>query len=459
MRVDSPRRRGWLLFLLALLPALWLALARSGSSPMPTSTVSPTETLAVVRAPETPMPLPSPTATATPAPTDTPALTLTDTRAPTPTDAPSPTPTDTPSPTPAATQTSRPTSTLTPTHTPAPTDLPSPTAVATAVPSGGGGAHPVVAPVVLANYFPWYDPGTWTTGCTSDGDQPRDGVYQSDDPGVIARHVGQAQAAGLDGFAVHWFAPGNRTDVNFDQVLNQSPHGFNSTVTFLYHILPGVNQQGVIDVLSHVINNYSGHSRFFRVAGKPVIMFGDMYRVPDMAGTRPASDQDVAAAIARWTEIRQAVDPGHNTWWIAEGLKPDYLAVFDGLYVYKIDHACCPDACLGASRWAGWTRDWERQTGQAKLWVGTVMPGWDDLDSGQSHCTDLRVSSEPFARDRAGGAYYARTWEAVLPTRPDFIVLHSFNEWVEGSYIEPSTRFGDLYVQLTAQWVAQFKSK
>jgi hypothetical protein len=34
----------------------------------------------------------------------------------------------------------------------------------------------------------------------------------------------------------------------------------------------------------------------------------------------------------------------------------------------------------------------------------------------------------------------------------------SFNEWVEGSYIEPSTHFGDLYVQLTAQWVTQFKS-
>jgi hypothetical protein len=86
------------------------------------------------------------------------------------------------------------------------------------------------------------------------------------------------------------------------------------------------------------------------------------------------------------------------------------------------------------------------------------MPGWNDLNSAASHCVDLRVSSAPFARERAGGAYYAQTWEAVLPTQPDFIIVHSFNEWVEGSYVEPSAQFGDLYLQLTAQWIAQFKN-
>jgi hypothetical protein len=86
------------------------------------------------------------------------------------------------------------------------------------------------------------------------------------------------------------------------------------------------------------------------------------------------------------------------------------------------------------------------------------MPGWDDLNSAQEHCADLRVSSEPFARERADGAYYARTWEAMLPTVPDLILVHSFNEWVEGSYIEPSNHFGQRYIQLTSQWVAQFEA-
>lgn len=369
-----------------------------------------------------------------------------------------------PKPSPSITRTRSPSPTWGPTATPRPTRLPrpSPTPQPTRTPAPAPPAnavHPPPARLILANYFPWYDPGTWSTGCTSDADQPRDGVYSSDDPGVIARHIAQARAAGIDGFAVHWFAPGNRTDANFQTVLDLSPDGFMSTATFLYHILPGTNQAGVVEALRYLISRYAAHPRFLRVAGRPVILFSDMYRVPDAGGGRPASDQDVATAVARWAEIRQAVDPEHHTWWIAEGLKPDYLAVFDGLYVYKIDHACCPTAYRGASRWAGWVRDWERRTGQPKLWIGTVMPGWDDLNSTQPHCADLRVSSAPFARDRENGAYYARTWEAVLPTQPDLILIHSFNEWVEGSYIEPSLRFGDLYLQLTAQWAARYKGR
>ena len=148
-----------------------------------------------------------------------------------------------------------------------------------------------------------------------------------------------------------------------------------------------------------------------------------------MAGNRPVSDQDVATAVARWTEIRNAIDPGHTTWWIAEGERPEYLEVFDGLFVYKIDHACCPNSYQKAPHWANSVRRWEQQTGQPKLWVGTVMPGWDDLNSAQAHCVDLRVSSEQFTRDRGNGAYYARTWKAVLATAPDMILVHSFNEW------------------------------
>jgi hypothetical protein len=311
--------------------------------------------------------------------------------------------------------------------------------------------------LVLANYFPWYDPGTWDTGCTSADDRPQEGVYNSDNPAVISQHIGQAHSARLSGFAVHWFAPGNRADHNLRKVLDRSPEGFNSSVTFLSHILPGANRQGVIEALRHVQGTYGDHPRFLRLARMAVVFFSDMYRVPDRRGNRPASDQEVGTAVARWAEIRSAVDPDRSAWWIAEGERPEYLQVFDGLYVYKIDHACCPEAYRKAPRWAARVRDWEQQTGQLKLWVGTVMPGWNDLNSAQAHCADLRVSSQPFARDRADGAYYARTWEAVLPTAPDVILVHSFNEWVEGSYIEPSSQFSDRYIQLTAEWIAHLE--
>jgi hypothetical protein len=401
---------------------------------------------------------PTPAATRTPLPSATPPRPATRT--------PTPPPTHTLTATASSTSTRVPTATSIPasTSTPSPVPTETNTRTATGTPSPRPTLTPTAPrarfpPAVLANYFPWYDPGTWDTGCTSDGDQPRDGVYNSDDGAVIARHIAQARAAGLDGLAVHWFQPGNRTDTDLSQMLERAPDGFSVTVTFLHHILPGVKQQGVIDALRYVISTYSQHPRFFRVGGKPVILFSDMGRVPNAKGDRPASDKEASTAVATWRAIRAAVDPEHQLWWIAEGLSADYLAVFDGLYVYKIDHACCPKSYQSASRWAGWVRDWERSTGQTKLWAATVMPGWDDLNSAQGQCADLRVSSDPFARDREDGAYYERTWEAALASEPDFVLVHSFNEWVEGSYIEPSVKYGERYLALTAEWAARYKGQ
>ncbi|MEK6574387.1 MAG: hypothetical protein AABZ58_08760, partial [Chloroflexota bacterium] len=72
---------------------------------------------------------------------------------------------------------------------------------------------------------------------------------------------------------------------------------------------------------------------------------------------------------------------------------------------------------------------------------------------------DLRVPSPAFARDRQGGTYYQNTFNAVIGASPDMIIVHSFNEWIEGSEIEPGTTYGDLYLNLTAQFAQQFKGQ
>jgi hypothetical protein len=63
-----------------------------------------------------------------------------------------------------------------------------------------------------------------------------------------------------------------------------------------------------------------------------------------------------------------------------------------------------------------------------------------------------------FSRDRQGGAYYRSTMEAALGTKPSWAVLiTSWNEWPEGTQIEPSSTCGDHYLGLTAEFATRFK--
>ena len=61
-------------------------------------------------------------------------------------------------------------------------------------------------------------------------------------------------------------------------------------------------------------------------------------------------------------------------------------------------------------------------------------------------------------RGREDGAYYSQTWQAAIDSNPDWVIITSFNEWPEGTYIEPSQAYGDRYLGLTAEWAGRFKS-
>jgi hypothetical protein len=305
------------------------------------------------------------------------------------------------------------------------------------------------SPLALAQYFAWFDGDGWNDCNISAGDQPLE-PYHSDDPATIARHIQMANEVGLDGFLLHWFGPGDRTDRNFETMLNRSRWSdFTATIVFSYHIwhaAPHPTQESIVTALRYVLDRYSDQPNFLRVDDKPVLFFIDVYRTP--GGPTPQQF---------WAAVRDQVDPQRQTWWMAEGLDASYLEVFDGLYVFKITHADYPNDYLKASRWAGRVRQWEQQTGQPKLWLATISPGWDDLRAGCR--ADVRVPNTPHRREREDGALYQATFDAALKSNPDWLLLSSFNEWVEGTYIEPSVQYGDKYLAMTKEFVRIFKNR
>jgi hypothetical protein len=60
---------------------------------------------------------------------------------------------------------------------------------------------------------------------------------------------------------------------------------------------------------------------------------------------------------------------------------------------------------------------------------------------------------------REDGELYKRLWQAAMEANPDWVLLTSFNEWHEGSEIEPSVEWGDQFLNLTAEYARKFKKK
>ncbi len=279
-------------------------------------------------------------------------------------------------------------------------------------------------PLVLAFYYDWFDENSWKPSQMADLPAA---LYTSRDPGAIARQIQQARGAGIDAFVVSWWGAGNPTDSNFKIILDQAQAGnFRAAIDFEV-TSPFYRSRGdVVNSLKHLLAAHAQHPAYLRVDGKPVIFFW--------------RQQNYSVAV--WREIRDQVDPGHQSLWIAEGVNTAYLSVFDGHHLYSIGWARNPAAEL--QKYASRVRAFSD-----KIWAATVMPGNDDRKTGRKGA---------YVRDRRGGEFYRETWRGALSSSPDWIVITSWNEWVEGTTIEPSVSYGDLYLNITRDFSAQFKA-
>jgi hypothetical protein len=168
-----------------------------------------------------------------------------------------------------------------------------------------------------------------------------------------------------------------------------------------------------------------------------------------------------AAALRGWMRIRAGVDPDHASIWMAEGLYPTFNPLFDGLYTYRIDHRDYPQSWLKQPRWAAGLRAVEARGGLplgGLYFADTIAPGFDDTRS-VNLGGDLRSSAPHFARDRRDGGYFADTFAVTSRTGGDFLFVKSFNEWVEGTAIEPGTSYGSRYLDLTCQYANEYRGR
>jgi glycoprotein endo-alpha-1,2-mannosidase len=235
-------------------------------------------------------------------------------------------------------------------------------------------------------------------------------------------HMEQMKAAGVGVVVATWWGRDTFTDKAMPVVFAAAEQ---SGLKVCFHIepFPGRNANTMRESLAYLMEKYGAHPALYRDparGNRPWAYVYDSYLTPakewatilaaDGAQTIRGTNLDTVM-IGLWVNATDGI-------FISRGS-------FDGFYTYfAVDgfrYGSTPKNWPALAKWAA---------DKDKIFVPSVGPGYDD--------TRIRPWNGQNQRDRENGAYYDRMFEAAIAAQPPVISITSFNEWHEGTQIEPA---------------------
>jgi glycoprotein endo-alpha-1,2-mannosidase len=306
---------------------------------------------------------------------------------------------------------------------------------------------------VLAFYYAWYGnpevSGHWRHWEKVRPDQhdiasathyPRAGAYDSADPQIIDQHMRQMAEAGIDGPILSWWGPKTRdSDHITDDLLKAATH-HGRVVSAYYETIRGADLVASATAdLAYLVSKYGAHPAWLKVGGRPVIfVYG---RAVSQMGP-----------LERWQEVRARVrrETGHDPFLIGDRIDAESAAVFDGIHTYNTVGLLAgkPIEQMRRQNRAAANLTAALAHAVGKLACVTIIPGYDDT----------KIRKPGLACSRQGGGTYQTGWEAAVASDCDWVVITSWNEWHEGSEIEPSYELGERDWKATRPWADRFRS-
>ncbi len=313
--------------------------------------------------------------------------------------------------------TTGPAATATRTATPKP---PTPTRTATIVPptatrtatlvpptaTPSGSSFQPAAPIRAAFFYPWF-PQAWTQlGIYPYTNyHPSLGYYSSTDDAIIDQQLRLAAQAHLEAFISSWWGQGQHTDTALQYILGRSERAGSPYPNLRWAIYYENESQGdpsvtqLVSDLQYLSSRAFNHSSYLRVKGKPVVF---VY----------ADGADSCAMANRWVQAKNAI--GGNLYLV--------LKVFVG-------YATCasqPDSWHQYSPAVGYDQ-------QGTL-SAVAAPGfWLKGNAVRLVRDPVRFESD-VKKVVASGAF----WQLIT----------TWNEWGEGTSVEPATEWGNSYIDI-----------
>ncbi len=269
----------------------------------------------------------------------------------------------------------------------------------------------------LAYYYIWFDPSSWNRAKT---DYPILGKYSSSDVDVMRQHIRWAKSAGLAGFIVSWKNTPVLSARLRDLVRVADESDFKLAIIyqgldFQRNPLPASRVAADLDYFT---SNFASDPAF-NLFGKPLVIW---------SGTWKFSETDIAAVTAPRREKLLILASEKNA---AGYRRVARLVDGDAYYWSSVNPDTNPDY---GSKLVGMADAIHAEHG---LWIAPAAAGFD-----------ARLIGGKTVVDRANGNLLRQEVATALSSNPDAVGIISWNEFSENSYIEPSQKYGMLYLDV-----------
>ena len=271
---------------------------------------------------------------------------------------------------------------------------------------------------------------------------PASGPYDSTDPKVIERHLNQAKEAGIDTLVCSWWGRQDPTDKAIRLLLERAPaHGL-SVCIYWERLLPQPDKLAASADLAYLLQTFREKPGYLKINNKPVFFF-----YSGVCQSLPAPEWEVALSLTL-TRFPTGFVP------IGAGERLADALLWDGLHSLDLVTPMPEQNAAGSARILHERSEAANQLAHrlGHLSVETVIPGYDER---KPNATSGLAGRKKVAREE--GALYRALWSQAIADAPDWILLDSFNQWHNGTEIEPSIEMGDHYLILTKEMAVRFK--
>lgn len=308
-----------------------------------------------------------------------------------------------------------------------------------------------------SDYINWKDvkglPGSRSPGKPWPERQPLLGYYPEEERWVAEKHIAWAAQYGVTFFAYDWYWDSSKPEYdhalkNYLQAKNKSKLKF--SLLWAYHVAALKNKKEFDDMVVYWINNYFSQPTYYRIDDKPAIF---IFSFDQLENNAKAIGESTKTLLASANSIAKQKGYKGIYFVITTNAKPG-----DDIEKFFLD--------TGFNAYTGWnyveakgskTDDYDVMvdvysdyykaatlTAKRLPYIVTASPGWD---SRPWHGNAAVVRSNPTPAKFERMLRSAKQLVDSNDKAPKILMIEAWNEFGEGSYIEPTKKWGFGYLE------------